>query len=238
MSRWVRLWDDMPTDPKWRVVSRRAGRPLSEVIAVFVFMLTAADASTGALDGFDDEDVGAALDIDPEAVAAIRNAMEGKVIGNGRLSGWDKRQPKRQDDQSTDRVRAFRERQRAAETQRGDHETQRNADETQCNAPEEIREEEKRKKDKGSPAAELELVVSPETASAIVEHRQRMKAPLTARAAKALGNKLKAWPNPEEAAAAMLSRGWRGFEPDWMPKQPERKASVFPMPAWKPGRLA
>jgi hypothetical protein len=134
MSRWVRLWDDMPTDPKWRVVSRRSGRPLSEVIAVFVFMLTAADASTGALDGFDDEDVGAALDIDPEAVAAIRSAMEGKVIGNGRLSGWERRQPKRPDDQSTDRVRAFRDRKRTDETQR-------NAPETHGNAPEEKREE-------------------------------------------------------------------------------------------------
>jgi len=91
---------------------------------------------------------------------------------------------------------------------------------------------------KPSPAAELELVVSPETASAIVEHRQRMRAALTARAAKALAKQLAKWPDPEEAAAAMLARGWRGFEPDWMPKQPERKASVFPMPAWKPGRLA
>ncbi len=91
---------------------------------------------------------------------------------------------------------------------------------------------------KGSPAAELELVVSAETASAIIEHRQRVRAPLTARAAKALAKQLAKWPNPEEAAAAMLSRGWRGFEPEWMPKQPERKASVFPMPAWKPGRLA
>lgn len=91
---------------------------------------------------------------------------------------------------------------------------------------------------RAAPEAELGVVVSAETAAAICEHRKRLKAPLTSRAAKALANKLKAWPNPEEAAAAMLSRGWRGFEPDWMPKQPERKASVFPMPAWKPGRLA
>lgn len=33
MSQWVRLWEDMPTDPKWRVIAKRAGRPISEVIA-------------------------------------------------------------------------------------------------------------------------------------------------------------------------------------------------------------
>ncbi len=45
MSQWVRLWDDMPTDPKWRVIARRSGRPLSEVISVFVFMMTNAGAN-------------------------------------------------------------------------------------------------------------------------------------------------------------------------------------------------
>jgi len=39
MSQWVRLWEDMPTDPKWRVIAKRAGRPISEVIAVFTHML-------------------------------------------------------------------------------------------------------------------------------------------------------------------------------------------------------
>lgn len=134
MSRWVRLWDDMPTDPKWRVIARRSGRPITEVISVFVFMMTAADPATGALDAWDDEDVSAALDIDVEAVTAIRRAMEGKTIEDGRLSGWEKRQPKRQDDSSTDRVRAFRERKRADETHV-------KRDETHGNAPDKKREE-------------------------------------------------------------------------------------------------
>ena len=134
MSRWVRLWEDMPTDPKWRVIARRSGRPVTEVIAVFVLMMTSAEASTGALDGFDDEDAAAALDMDPEAVTAVRKAMEGKTVSEGKLSGWERRQPKRQDDASTDRVRAFRERKRADETQV-------KCNETQCNAPDKIREE-------------------------------------------------------------------------------------------------
>lgn len=89
-----------------------------------------------------------------------------------------------------------------------------------------------------SPKAALMEVLSAETADAIVEHRARLKAPLTVRAAKALAKQLAKWHDPEEAAATMLVRAWKGFEPEWMPKQPERKASVFPMPAWKPGRLA
>jgi hypothetical protein len=125
MSQWVRLWEDMPTDPKWRVIARRSGRPLAEVVAVFVFMLTAASKSAerGRLDAWDDEDVAAALDLEGEHVAAIRDAMQGKTLDGDRLSGWEKRQPKREDDRATERVKAFRE--KKAELKR--NETQRNA---------------------------------------------------------------------------------------------------------------
>lgn len=133
MGHWVRLWDDMPTDPKWRVVARRAGRSLPEVMAVFVFMMTNAGGAVerGCLDNWNDEDVAAALDMEPEHVAAIRQAMEGKTIEGGKLTGWDRRQPKREDSGSTKRVQEYRER-LAEETKR---------DETQCNAPEKRRED-------------------------------------------------------------------------------------------------
>ncbi len=93
MSQWVRLLDDMPTDPKWRVVSRRAGRPLPEVLSVFVFMMTNAGANAnerGRMLNWSDEDVGAALDMDAEHVASIREAMQGKTLEGDRLSGWDR----------------------------------------------------------------------------------------------------------------------------------------------------
>lgn len=136
MTSWLRLWHDMPTDPKFRVIARKAGRPLTEVLSVFVLMMTNASASDarGELCGWDDEDAAAALDIDPEHVKAIRSAMQGKVLDGDNLSGWERRQPKREDD-SAERVRAFRERQKQAETPC-------NADVTQSNAPEKSREEE------------------------------------------------------------------------------------------------
>lgn len=134
MSHWVRLWSDMPTDPKWRVIARRAGRPLSEVIAVFVFMMTNAGANAterGELSNWSDEDVAAALDTEAEHVAAIREAMQGKTLDGDRLSGWDIRQPKREDN-SADRARAWREKQKALEYEKNEAERKR----TQANAPE------------------------------------------------------------------------------------------------------
>lgn len=140
---WVRLWKDMPTDPKWRVIARRSGRPLPEVLAVFVFMMTNAGDNNderGKLSGWDDEDVGAALDIDGEHVAAIREAMQGKTLDGDKLSGWDKRQPKREDD-SVERVKKWRDNKNkelhCANAPKRDV-TQCNATErdvTQCNAP-------------------------------------------------------------------------------------------------------
>ena len=131
MSQWVRLWEDMPDDPKWRVVAKRCGRPLHQVIAVFTRMLVNASKASvrGTLEGWDDEDEAIALDMEEDEVSSIRNAMQGKVLDGLALSGWEKRQPKRED-HSSDRVKAFRERQ--SELKR---------DETQRNAPEKRRED-------------------------------------------------------------------------------------------------
>lgn len=111
MTNWVRLWEDMPTDPKWRVISRRSGRPLPEVISVFICMMTNAGSNTderGSLTAWDDEDIAAALDMESENVAAIRAAMQGKTLDGERLTGWERRQPKREDG-SAERAAAWRE---------------------------------------------------------------------------------------------------------------------------------
>lgn len=126
---WVRLWRDMPTDPKFRVIAKRSGRPLAEIGFMFVYMMSLADAD-GNLVGWHAEDAAALLDIDTEHVEAIHTAMQGRVLEQNRLSGWEKRQPKRDDD-SRERVRAYRERKRS--------ETVCNAPVTQRNAPEESR---------------------------------------------------------------------------------------------------
>jgi len=63
---------------------------------------------------------------------------------------------------------------------------------------------------------ELETVLDPEHAAAVVEHRQKIRHPMTVRAAKALAGKFAQCPNPNAAADTMLARGWRGIEPEWL----------------------
>jgi len=111
---WCRLWHDMPTDPKFRAVAKRAGRPLSEVITIFTAMLvnaSANDDARGTLRNWSHEDMGAAFDVEPEHVQAIHTAMQGKLLDGDRLTGWERRQPKREDG-SAERAKAFRERNR------------------------------------------------------------------------------------------------------------------------------
>jgi hypothetical protein len=136
MSQWVRLWEDMPNDPKWRVIAARCGRPVGEIIAIFVHMMINAGASShrGNIENWCDEDIAAALDFKPENVTIIREAMQGKTLDGDHLTGWEKRQPKREDS-STERVKAFRDKRGAVKRS----ETHYNASETQRNAPEEKR---------------------------------------------------------------------------------------------------
>ncbi len=161
---WLRLWHELPTDPKWRVVSRRSGRPLPEIISIYILMLVNASQSEerGTLEHWDDEVAAAALDMETEQVLSIREAMQGVVLENNYLTGWERRQPERErEDNSNERVRRWRERKGSDVTQ-GNNEnepvTPCNATEcnvtpcnaadcnvTPCNAPDKIREDKKRK---------------------------------------------------------------------------------------------
>jgi len=147
---WLRLWHDMPTDPKWRVVAKRAKQPIPCVIAVFNFVLVSASSNAterGRTQGLYADDVAAALDMEEADVVAILDAMQGKVLDGDRVCGWDKRQPLREDG-SAERGKAWREAQKA-ERERISAEA--NAAErmrTQTNAREEEIREEKIREDK------------------------------------------------------------------------------------------
>lgn len=112
MTDWVRLWHDMPTDPKWRVIARKSGATISEVIAVFNFVMVNASANAserGRTHNLFAEDIAAALDADEAMIDGILAAMKGKVIcPDGSLLGWQKRQPKREDS-SAERAKKWRE---------------------------------------------------------------------------------------------------------------------------------
>lgn len=129
MASWFRTWHGLPCDPKLRNVAKRCTRSIPEVLAVYMALLDYASQSDqrGSIEGIDLEDIEAMYDLDD--AASIFNAMEGKLHNGKLLTGWDKRQPEREDN-STSRVRKHREKKR--------RETQCNGDETQRNAPEQI----------------------------------------------------------------------------------------------------
>lgn len=116
---WLRWYHGTVNDPKWRVVARRSGLPVAAVLGVWAALLETASQNDerGTLEGWDAEDIGAALDLEPEQVQAIVDAMQGKVLEGPVVKAWAKRQPKRdREDHSTERVRAHRERMKRHET--------------------------------------------------------------------------------------------------------------------------
>jgi hypothetical protein len=110
----------MPTDPKFRTIARAAKQPLPTVVAVFTFMLADASANENerGRTTATDEDIASAFDIEETDVAAIKKAMQGRVLDGDMLAGWEKRQPKKEDN-SAERSKAWRvQKQAEAEAER------------------------------------------------------------------------------------------------------------------------
>lgn len=205
MTSWVRLWHDMPTDPKFRTIARAAKQPLPVVVSIFTFMLTDASANetergrTTATD----EDIASAFDLDEDAVSAVRQAMQGRVLDGEWLAGWSKRQPKKEDD-SAERARAWRAKKQAeAETER--LRTKPNADER---PDAEVEAEKKEQKapltPKGAGVGDLfdELVATvPHSPSSRQDKGRRWfirQTPVVQQAVLVAGHKLAAWFWPEQ----------------------------------------
>ena len=111
---WLRWHLGTVADPKWRAIGKRAKQPVHAVLAVWALMLESAGqaAARGSLAGWRDDDAAAALDLEHEIVAAIRDAMQGKVLDGDRLIGWESQQPKREDDEASTRKRRQRDREK------------------------------------------------------------------------------------------------------------------------------
>jgi hypothetical protein len=139
---WFRWYTGASSDPKFQVVARKSGQNVAAVLAVWSMLLERACEAKdrGAVDGFDCEGADAILGLEDGAACSIVDAMKAKgLILNERVAKWDQRQPKREDS-SSDRVRAYREREKE----------KCNAEKrsvTQCNARLDKRREEK---DKGN----------------------------------------------------------------------------------------
>jgi hypothetical protein len=227
----------MPTDPKWRTIARKSGQPLPCVIALFNLIMVNASGNAddrGTLHNWNDDDAAAALDMEPEAVCAIIAAMQGKVLEANRLTGWEKRQPKREDDGAAARKAAQRERQRTQADAMSRTVTHGHAPEIDTDA--EIDAEiggAKAPKSRGRvhafPCPEN---VDPVDWDALKANRKAKRAALTEGAYRQIIGKLEQWgrqgwpPGPLVAYAA--ERGWTTvFETDEMKENGNGKQSSY-----------
>lgn len=69
---------------------------------------------------------------------------------------------------------------------------------------------------KPTPRGELLAVLDEDHADAVLDHRQRLRKPLTARAAQMLAKDLSRCPDPNAAADEMLVAGWLSVKPEWL----------------------
>lgn len=161
-NSWLRLWHDMPNDPKWRTIAKISGQPIALVQAVYLQLLVSASQNpvtdeTGVtlhIVTVTNEDISSALDVTEQEVERVTSAMQGRVLSGNTISGWDKRQalshnprnPGKPAKSGAQRVKECRERKRQREleaagvTQGNVTETLRN-DVTPQIRKEEIREE-------------------------------------------------------------------------------------------------
>jgi hypothetical protein len=112
MTSWFRSWHGAPTDTKWLAVAQRAGVAPILVMgtAWALFDYASQHEERGCVEGFDAEGFAALSGTTESEIVAVIDAMTAKgIITGGRLTAWEKRQPKREDD-STDRTRRYRER--------------------------------------------------------------------------------------------------------------------------------
>lgn len=128
-TQWLRLWHDMPNDPKWRSIARASKQPIHLVLGVYIHVLVNASNADerGRTKNLNSEDLASALDVEVEQVDQVLEAMQGRVLDGESLTGWEKRQPIREDG-AAERAKAWRD---AKKSSKEREQTHSNASESQ-----------------------------------------------------------------------------------------------------------
>jgi hypothetical protein len=240
-NQWLRLWHDMPNDPKWRTVARIANQPISLVLSVYLHLLV--DASRNVTRGHatvTHEDLASALDVTEEVIKAILAAMQGRVLDGIRLSGWELRQPKREDsgDESTgaksaaQRKREQRERARLQGSEPADQQCHDESRSVTLDKEEDKEEDKEKDKDKKTekkepkPAARVSSLsvsdlkkfgVASQTANEFLSIRKSKRAPLTELAMAGIRREADiAGLSVDNALRKCIERGWQSFDASWV----------------------
>jgi uncharacterized phage protein (TIGR02220 family) len=114
MMDWFRWHHGCATDPKWLVIAKLAKCRRSDVLAVWACLLERASTASdrGSVEDFDTESIGAFLEIEPEQIDRIIEAMHVKgLLEDYRIVHWERRQPKREDPTATERWKRWKEKQ-------------------------------------------------------------------------------------------------------------------------------
>ena len=221
--QWLRLWHDMPNDPKWRTIARASSQPITAVISVYLHVLVCASNATerGRTQSVCSEDIASALDLECAQVEEILSAMQGRVLDGDRVSGWEKRQVAREDG-AAERAKAWREAKKA-ETERSRTQTERKQ------TPDKDKDKDKDKeqtlgqetapakpsrvatKQKFDPIPEKPKNVSEEMWAYWCQHRADLKKPLTEAGCKMTSRDLESHPDPDSVIANSIKNGWQGL---------------------------
>ena len=105
---WFRLYNELISDPKFRVIARRANQRVGDVIAVTLHVLTAANEGDprGDASKLNESVVAVSLELDDSDVDAILEGLQGFILKGRRVINWEKRQPS----PGAERQRLYRER--------------------------------------------------------------------------------------------------------------------------------
>ncbi|SDC66783.1 hypothetical protein SAMN05428966_10274 [Massilia sp. PDC64] len=230
---WFRWHHGSVNDPKFGLVAKKAGARVGDVIAVWALVLEQASANVdrGACADLDYEATDFLLGADDGTTERIVEAMRARgLITDNRVTRWEDRQPKRErvDTTATERKRAQRERERDSGADGVPDEV------TPCHATshhvtpreEKSREEKKEQKSKTkAPAAPtfdplpglLAHGVAQQTANDWLALRKAKRATVTPTALNNLVTEAgKAGLSLDQALAICCTRGWAGFEADWI----------------------
>jgi hypothetical protein len=146
---WFRWHHGSATDPKFRLIARRAGSRVGDVLAVWALLLERASASDdrGHPGALDMETIEEAFSLTEGEAQRIYDSIVARGLidpETGRIVRWEARQPKRErvDENSTERSRQHREKKRHA-TPDSTTATPRNATQRQETPREEESREEK-----------------------------------------------------------------------------------------------
>lgn len=108
---WFRSWHGAPTDPKWLLIAKRSETQAGVVSAIVWALFDFASQNSterGNVDAFDAETYAAFSGFDEDAIRRVIECLkEKKLIIDGHLAAWEKRQTKRED-HSTPRVQKHR----------------------------------------------------------------------------------------------------------------------------------